>query len=72
MLVLIECNETGELQVQRVQAVMDAFFIEVETRFMFLFEDPKLVGIGALAFVALLGLAVVMSEIFNVSLWDSH
>jgi hypothetical protein len=56
---------SGELQGQRVQAVLDTFFIEFEAKIRFIFDDPKVVGIGAVAIVASLALIVVLSELFN-------
>lgn len=54
------------MQVQRVQAVLDTFFIEIETKLHIIFEDPKIVGIGAVVVVGLLALIVFLTEIFNV------
>lgn len=44
---------------------MDTFFIELETKLRLLFEDPRIVGIGAFVIVMILMLIVVLTELFN-------
>lgn len=55
---------------QRVQAVVDTFFVELEGKLRFLFEDPRIVAAGAVVVVVLLALVVVLTELFNVSYCD--